>query len=54
MEEQHGVIVFPELGSFLSLGILAIAVGVIILFIAAFGCCGALHENTCLLTIVSL
>ncbi|KAJ3649329.1 hypothetical protein Zmor_021079 [Zophobas morio] len=51
MQENHGVNVFSDIGSVFSLGILAMCVGVIILFIAAFGCCGALHQNTCLLTI---
>jgi CD63 antigen len=47
INESDGVNVF---GDVFSLGALAISVGVIIFFIAALGCCGALHENSCLLT----
>lgn len=49
INESDGVNVF---GDVFSLGALAISVGVIIFFIAALGCCGALHENSCLLTTV--
>lgn len=39
--------------SFFSVPSLLIAVGSIILFIAFFGCCGALRENYCMIITVS-
>ena len=41
-------------GSFSSAAALCIAVGVIIFFIAVFGCCGAIKENYCCTMIVSI
>ena len=41
-------------GSFSSAAALCIAVGVIIFFIAVFGCCGAFKENYCCTMIVSI
>ena len=41
-------------GSFSSAAALCIAVGVIIFFIAVFGCCGAYKENYCCTMIVSI
>ncbi|KYB25202.1 23 kDa integral membrane protein isoform X1 [Tribolium castaneum] len=46
-KETAGVNIFEEI---YSLGIISICMGGLLIFVAGFGCCGALHKNTCLLT----
>ena len=53
--EQEYLDVSEQLSSdsqYFTVGNLIIAVGAIILVVAFFGCCGAIMENVCMLTMV--